>query len=430
MKRTTISISILTMFFLNPLNVYAGSVNVENDAQQSQTTLSQGGSILGPVIDYGNDNGDNRSVGSLGNQVGGNFIDPTAIPLHYGDVKSDTPNNVSATTVFAIFPRKINRDTIRIYKKGIEEEYEKHSSKRGRKNFDDVKKSIRTKPTVFYESEKAEELYVVPWLLKNFKEGFDYKKVAVVVKYSIDDTPHKQDLAMDLIEWGLDHGANILIPISQIDGGEKKLKNKAGGLSLFTSVANVAVSSMTGFTVNPNMGYSSGASFIEANAFLGVLFLKVNNPEEFYWKSEEVFSQKKKSKLVKYCEQNISKLDNILFTTFDEKKSCKERFWRGIYNLIVYQETKSKNSLMKAKDDFAKTIAIVNNANDIIAKDCHFYLSAIYREMAKLQEPGTDREIFWVRAGIHGEKARIPGDSTPPSLERITLTKLQSSLTK
>lgn len=407
------AVYILIWLFISSFNqVFAEEIKTDLNQGQNQSVFTEGGKI-----DYGDNNGNNTSIGNLGNNAGGGFTEAPTIPLHYGNMKFQNPNSTPASTIFSVFPEIMNREMIRNYELGMKEQDEKSSF--WDKKFSDIHDAILIRPSLFQQKKKSNQLWMIPGIWKGLKENVDYVKIGTATAFSKNELPFKQDLAYALEEWGLDHGANIIVPIFSIDGSEAIFNNKAGGLSGFGSLAQVATSSMFGWAFNPNAGYSSGSNEVKAKCFLGALFLRVDNPETFFAQAKQFFSgDNKESELVAECKKKIGDIDKALFNLTDEKEIGKFKFLRGIYCLSIYQENKSHAFLMSAKDDFESIVG--KSENKDLSNECNFYLSAIWTEIGLLQKPGADRNYFWAKAGVHAANSGMPTDTTPPILDKLT----------
>ncbi len=420
MKNSTITVLILIISnpFFALANESSTSQAQETTVLSAPTSVSQGGHVIGPLINYGENNGGNTNVGSIGNNVGGSFTSSPTIPLPYRNIQLESPNNTSAKTIFAIFSEIVTRKKIQNYKDGMIEADKRKSF--WDDDFDDILNDISIRPTVENKAKKINKLWIVPGIWRGLQEDVDYVKIATVTAFAKSKLPFKQDLVKALEEWGLDNGGNILVPVFSIDGGEVIFNNQASALSGFSSMAQVTVSSMFGWAFNPSAGVSNGSNSAEVRPFIGVQFIRVKNPKEFFAKSKQVFSRKKKeSKTVVKCKKLISQINNDLFTLTDNKEIGKKRFLRGVNFLSFYKEVGLQSMLIAARDDFEKVIE--RASNNELESECNFYLAAIWNEIGTLQKPGTDRNIFWARSGVHAARSGMPDNSTPPVLSRLVL---------
>lgn len=423
MNRIIITIYLVLLVLMSSFSLAEGNnVGVDTSQGQSQTvlsaptTVSQGGHVVGPLIHYGKNN---VNVGSVGNNPYGTFVGRPNMPISYKNAEVQSPNNANSQTLFAIFPESADRAMIEAYRDGMREQ----DKDKGffENTYADIQDSIKIRPTVFKKEKKINKLWVVPGIWKGLEENNHYLKIATVTAYSESRLPFKQDLLIELEEWGLDHGANIIVPIFSIDGAELSFNNSAGAFSGFSSFAQVITSSLFGVTLNPSGSYSVGSNSVETKAFLGVLFLKVKDPEQFHGQAKIAFAPKKeKPELIVETEKTITNLDRSLIALTDDKEIREKRFERSIHYLKLYQATNNPGALLKAKDDLE--IIISTSKNKVLTKECHFYLSSIYAEIGNLRKPGAvDRYELWAKAGVHANEAGMPRTSKPPKLNKLVL---------
>lgn len=221
---------------------------------------------------YSYENKDNTNVGSVGNIPSGNVPPGPEIPLQ-SPMYLQKKNLNSNQMVFQYLPEKITRETVKSYIAGIDQE-------RGPRFFDDMVRSIDSRPYIYQRFNVSHEIIPIPSIPKSTKEGIDYAKIAVWQFSAMNEIPNKQDFALLLSKRGMDFGADVIIPIGE--GAEFIFRDSATSLGIFSAFAQVFSSFLGGYNASPNISYYKGKNRVEALPHMEVVYLRVLNPERFW----------------------------------------------------------------------------------------------------------------------------------------------------
>ncbi|MEA1925962.1 MAG: hypothetical protein U9M90_01810 [Patescibacteria group bacterium] len=410
----TKKVRVLTMFFmivcLSFGVSYADSdvsVEVETENEQSLWWDNSNHSVIK----------DNVSVGSWLHASGMSPGLPD-IPL-YWKLAIQQYNEATPDEIFGSMPETITRENIAAY-------YATNKETLGYWKNRKLARKMNKRPIMFVNGLKpTNALKVFPGYPNTkdpetgdyiAKKGREYKMIGRLIFNSEDEIVYRDDLAVVVVEWAMDRGADAIIVTGW--GARRVFDTNAGALSLLTAFGQVFTNSWTGaINVSPGAAINKGSNQTKTLPYLRVAAIDVKDSQKFIL---GMLPQKAFDDAAKKLEQPV---DEDLTALREQIKQRSTRFLRcpdtcqnnanlrydhGMDWLILYTKTKDRQerdqSLVNARDNFAQ--ALRNGLIGERAKETHGYLASIWYAMAQ-QVAETKRETYYNNVRLHVQKAGI-----------------------
>lgn len=386
------------------------STTVENDVNQQQSLHWN----YNPVTK------DNVSIGSW-LHASGMAPGLPDIPLHY-KLLIQQYNEATPGEIFASMPDVITREHVAAYRTTLEEEMGSWDRSKLNRNLN------RRSFTWVRDLPAKDGLRVFPGYpnavdpktkQKVAVKGRDYKMIARLVFNSEDEIVYREDLAINIVEWGLNKGADALIITGW--GARRVFDTQTGALSLLTAFGQIFTSGWTGaMNISPGGAYSSGSNQTETLPYLRVAAVQLVDKRRFVLgmvpQKDLENAAKTADEAEGISEEDLSPLREDLAQRKTLIAACPTandnnanlRYEQGMAYLNLATKTpddqERQGALVGASDNFGQSLR--DGLEGVRAKEVYGHLASIWYAMAQ-DQPEDKRGPYYDKVRDFASKAGI-----------------------